>query len=413
MANYKIRLKGGAGSGFHGHKGRPGFVGGSSSEGVANSSSYNPANNKDVVQSKMEEWISDNAVNPDGTVDVDKANEALWEVANKFSDEQLPDGNIPEEWSEWLDEAVSNVSTPDEEFDDSDMGDLASSMLADDNSKKYPGLDPYSIDLIKTAERATAAGVKSFTDKRIVKDIARGAAELINSRTKVGYTVYGSDSPHLSEDGTHDLGSFPMVAYGAETPKQVNSMMEYLKGFGYKAVLGPEKYGILVSPPNTQLLEEYWAGQKEFTGKTYGIKLKGGAGSGNHGHKGRPGEQGGSLPQGSSASSVNTVGSTPVDQERRKRLEYQIDKKLTESGWEKKSRNNAVGSFTEYNKLSTDNTTKAYVSYFKGSSRVEVGIRLGGRLGSFKKQSFAFIPSGIKSALDYASELVTVSTAED
>jgi 5,10-methenyltetrahydromethanopterin hydrogenase len=30
------------------------------------------------------------------------------------------------------------------------------------------------------------------------------------------------------------------------------------------------------------------------------IRLKGGAGSGNHGHKGIPGHQGGSLPQGSS-----------------------------------------------------------------------------------------------------------------
>jgi len=34
------------------------------------------------------------------------------------------------------------------------------------------------------------------------------------------------------------------------------------------------------------------------------IRLKGGAGSGNHGHKGIPGHQGGSLPQGSSASTV-------------------------------------------------------------------------------------------------------------
>jgi hypothetical protein len=33
MTQYTIRLKGGIGSGFHGHKGRPGQVGGSSSEG--------------------------------------------------------------------------------------------------------------------------------------------------------------------------------------------------------------------------------------------------------------------------------------------------------------------------------------------------------------------------------------------
>jgi hypothetical protein len=34
------------------------------------------------------------------------------------------------------------------------------------------------------------------------------------------------------------------------------------------------------------------------------IRLKGGVGSGNHGHKGRPGEVGGSAPKGSSASAA-------------------------------------------------------------------------------------------------------------
>jgi hypothetical protein len=38
----------------------------------------------------------------------------------------------------------------------------------------------------------------------------------------------------------------------------------------------------------------------------YKIRFKGGAGSGNHGHKGRPGEQGGSLPQGESQSGKKT-----------------------------------------------------------------------------------------------------------
>ena len=114
MSKYTIRFKGGPGSGFHGHKGRPGQVGGSSSEGVANSSSYNPAMNKDYVQSKFEEWISDNAVNSDGTVDLDKANNALWEVAQKIPDEYLVNGEFPEEWNDWLDEAVNNVSSPDE-----------------------------------------------------------------------------------------------------------------------------------------------------------------------------------------------------------------------------------------------------------------------------------------------------------
>jgi len=37
------------------------------------------------------------------------------------------------------------------------------------------------------------------------------------------------------------------------------------------------------------------------------IRLKGGAGSGNFGHKGRPGEVGGSLPRGSSASASDNT----------------------------------------------------------------------------------------------------------
>ncbi|MFA5035661.1 MAG: hypothetical protein WC479_00590 [Candidatus Izemoplasmatales bacterium] len=211
---YTIRLKGGPGSGFHGHKGRPGFVGGSSPEGSS----------------------------------------------------------------------ASGSQAPDES-----------------------GLDPYSKELIAIGKKAIALGIKSFTDRRIVKDIARGAAELINSRTKVGYTVYGSDTSHLSEDGTHDLGSFPMVAYGAETPKQVQGMINYLKGFGYKAMLGPEKYGILVTPPDTKSLEDYWTGQKEFIGKSYVMRLKGGPGSGHHGHRGIPGHHGGSLPAGGQASGRKTT----------------------------------------------------------------------------------------------------------
>lgn len=42
------------------------------------------------------------------------------------------------------------------------------------------------------------------------------------------------------------------------------------------------------------------------------IRLKGGAGSGNHGHRGIPDHQGGSLPQGSSASAAPTTDKYPI-----------------------------------------------------------------------------------------------------
>jgi len=249
MTNYKIVFKGGPGSGHFGHKGRKGQQGGSLPADAAASSDYNPA----------------------------------------------PDSD------EYAQSRASRLE------DDSEMGNLAAGMLADENSRKYPGLDPYSIDLIKTSKAAEDAGIKSYTDPRIVKDIARGAAELINGRTKVGYTVYGSDSPHLSADGQNSLGSFPMVAYGAEKPSQVKGMIEYLKGFGYKAILGPEKYGILVAPMNATLVEDYWARQKE-----YKIVFKGGPGSGHFGHKGRKGQQGGSLPK-DGATSASDESSEMMD----------------------------------------------------------------------------------------------------
>jgi hypothetical protein len=293
MTSYAIRLKGGAGSGFHGHKGRPGFVGGSSSEGVSSVSSNPSPKTKSELVTKL------------------ASNSSYWDMSNEEFANEVNDAlierfpELEDRYDELSDLVQTAINQRDEnmpeDVDTSDMADLADRMLGDD-ARKYPGLDPYSIDLIKTAKRAEDLGIKSFTDPRIVKDIARGAAELINSRTKVGYTVYGSDSPHLSADGQTSLGSFPMVAYGAENKRQVNSMMEYLKGFGYKATIGPENYGILVSPMNTNVLEEYWAGQKE-----YKIRLKGGVGSGNHGHKGRPGEVGGSAPKGSSATGRKTT----------------------------------------------------------------------------------------------------------
>jgi hypothetical protein len=295
MSKYTIRFKGGPGSGFHGHKGRKGQVGGSVPAGTSSYGNPNPSLDESTMTSKMEEWISDNAINPDGTVDVDKAQNSLWELAQDIPDEYFNNGEFPDEWSEWLDNAIANVSP--EVGDTSDMADLADSMLADEDMKKYPGLDPYSIDLIKTAKRATDAGIKSYTDRQVVKDIARSAAEAINGRTKVGYTVYGSDTSHLSEDGTKNIGTFPMVAYGAESPAKVRGMINFLKDAGWKAVIGPENYGIIVGT--------IWDGvsNKEIT-KSYSIRLKGGAGSGNHGHKGIKGHQGGSLPQGSQNSGI-------------------------------------------------------------------------------------------------------------
>jgi hypothetical protein len=168
------------------------------------------------------------------------------------------------------------------------------------------GVDKYTADVISSSKRATAAGIRSFSDRRVVDDIARSAADVINSVGRSGYTVYGSDTQHLSDDGQESLGTFPMVGYGSgETRNSIKRMVNILQDHGYKTVIGPESYGIIVGTQNSNLVEEYWAGQP--TKKEYSLRLKGGAGSGHFGHKGRPGEQGGSLPKGESASGRQTT----------------------------------------------------------------------------------------------------------
>ena len=59
------------------------------------------------------------------------------------------------------------------------------------------------------------------------------------------------------------------------------------------------------------------------------IRFKGGAGSGHFGHKGRPGEQGGSLPKDGSASSVSP---SPIDDYEKYKTDLQAFNKKY-SGW--------------------------------------------------------------------------------
>lgn len=158
--------KGGRGSGNFGHSGRPGYIGGSSGGGggVRVTTLRNPAQpaftqyqvktedgrliystydqqeaddmastmndafpeggdaetpessagtidfvdvDIDTFKNVVQPWIDDNARNTDGSIDQDKAGEALWMFADKTN---IPSGtDFPEEWSQWLDEAVDEM----------------------------------------------------------------------------------------------------------------------------------------------------------------------------------------------------------------------------------------------------------------------------------------------------------------
>jgi hypothetical protein len=69
------------------------------------------------------------------------------------------------------------------------------------------------------------------------------------------------------------------------------------------------------------------------------IRLKGGAGSGNFGHKGRPGEVGGSLPAGSSASHVRTDHEILRDRDEREFVKRNFGKQ----GYTSEEYSHAVG----------------------------------------------------------------------
>jgi hypothetical protein len=69
------------------------------------------------------------------------------------------------------------------------------------------------------------------------------------------------------------------------------------------------------------------------------IRLKGGAGSGNHGHKGRPGEVGGSLPADNSSSRVRTDHEIVRDRDEREFVKRNFGK----GGYTSEEYSHAVG----------------------------------------------------------------------
>lgn len=110
MTKYIFRYKGGKGSGHKGHKGRPGEQGGSlpDNEYTDDKSSYSSDAAHAMAVNFLEEWLMDNALTKIGGVDEERAVDALYAWANKVN---IPDDlEFPEEWDNWLDEAIQNVN---------------------------------------------------------------------------------------------------------------------------------------------------------------------------------------------------------------------------------------------------------------------------------------------------------------
>ena len=117
-----------------------------------------------------------------------------------------------------------------------------------------PGIKPesaYDKMIVRMGDAAIKAGIKTHSDSKAASRLGSAAAELINGRTKVGYTVYGTDIPAYSSDKAGnmvDKGYFAAVAYGSGTTKtQVSKMRGFLKAKGWKVMDHPEGGSIIIS----------------------------------------------------------------------------------------------------------------------------------------------------------------------
>lgn len=103
---------------------------------------------------------------------------------------------------------------------------------------------------VKVTRRAVAAGVRPFDEKDRSQAVAPGgnAAAVLNSRPRVGYTVYGTTLSGSTEDGK--TKEFAAVSYeSGESRSSINSGARYLRRVGDKAFpLDDQNFkGILVS----------------------------------------------------------------------------------------------------------------------------------------------------------------------
>lgn len=325
-----VKLKGGAGSGFHGHKGRPGLEGGSLPDDIS-TTVLSPIAARDYISKNF----SDNYVNSllpnergailyysnygsakinaylrgDKTTNSDDLDTVISDLDSAFSKGELDKSITVYRGTNLLQDYKVGDTILDYGF--------ISTTLAVDKAKSFAGwYEDRNAKIISIFRIRLDKGTKVVCPDPLVSIETDGSGleqELVLQRQSK-FRVIG-----ISDKKINDM------RYRYNVATQHNEEINYERTLRF-----------------IDLIQDY-AVNKEII-----VILKGGVGSGFHGHKGRPGEVGGSLPEGSSATTkVKEPSIIDVENsETRERLRVELKSYAEEFGFpaDKISYVNSAGS---------------------------------------------------------------------
>jgi hypothetical protein len=344
------RLKGGAGSGFHGHKGRPGLEGGSVSRGVLSSSSIElaPEGTKGIEQFRREA--------ADRMIEFQKQGQTLEQIARDgYQWRNWAHNNKHEgsgwDWAMWeesqkiankVDYEYKDVLTAQDILDDPLLDADLLTMTSEDYRQATNIADTVitnrrnnntQAELSKFLDTPQGELYKNYSLRTLWGDVVnngvkpvspefRGFGALRHFQT---FNPYKGMGELLKASTFAEALNTPVTLYRGVTkyddPSRLNLMNSYTT-CPEVAKLFAEGYASSYNDPNTGTVLERTVkfgdiaayinpdGEFEVILPKKSLKVtkelvyKGGAGSGFHGHKGRPGFVGGSSVEGSSASNI-------------------------------------------------------------------------------------------------------------
>jgi len=289
-----VVLKGGVGSGFYGHKGRPGEVGGSVSEGVSNYKPYSD-DNPILTANSFKELEERN---------VSKLNH--FDDMQGFGYTILPDGTLLDSGTEQehtitVIQAIRNKPELFNGIDESSIKEF------EDNYTSYAAFGKLPFMFSKEM-REKLIRVRAFYD---TNNMLTGIAISTNKIDKIALRklqnlVDDGKLPARSSNGNPinidwtTYETFNRVSLNSPVP---NSQTAILTDFSMDDLLMADH--VVDSGEFDGFDNNVMVFKESFTSKNI-VVLKGGPGSGHFGHKGIPGHQGGSLPSDSLYTSVLT-----------------------------------------------------------------------------------------------------------
>jgi hypothetical protein len=242
---FTIRLKGGAGSGHHGHKGILGHQGGSLPKGDLSSADVVDYSDVPVI-TKLSQLSKSRG-----------GSKGYWIM----QDGTMIDGRLGKDG--WHEDSMIDLSKKNPQYSPSSDRINYSTHAVDNMGAIRVQVTPREV-VIETKD------VNESTLKRLQNLVDEGK---ISSKKTISWGGTVKLSPVLAESYNSESTSYTVSVEPEEFMVATN--MGWVKGYGG------------------------WAFQlKEF-------RLKGGPGSGHYGHKGRKGQEGGSLPRGESQSSAS------------------------------------------------------------------------------------------------------------